>query len=122
MKLSEDLQQCHDCGDFGQGLEGFPEDAKKLEVELDAANVKAFIMQDVLNFFISASNTPDAYKEMARDVLMKTPAQSLHTIQAQAVTDLISEYSYDTYADGIATRVIAEDDAESYADRLKGEG
>lgn len=31
MKLSEDLQQCHDCGDFGKDLEGYPERAESLE-------------------------------------------------------------------------------------------
>lgn len=31
MKLSEQLKQDHDCGDFGQALEGYAERAKKLE-------------------------------------------------------------------------------------------
>jgi len=31
MKLSEQLQQDHDCGDFGKALEGYAEQAKRLE-------------------------------------------------------------------------------------------
>jgi len=31
MKLSEQLQQDHDCGDFGKALEGYAERAKQLE-------------------------------------------------------------------------------------------
>jgi hypothetical protein len=31
MKLSDQLQQDHDCGDFGKALEGYAERAKKLE-------------------------------------------------------------------------------------------
>lgn len=55
------------------------------------------------------------------ELLAKTPAQSLRTIQAQAVTDLISECSYSTQVNGIATSIIDVDSAISYADRL-GEG
>ena len=36
MKLSEILKQCHDSGDFGEALEGLPEQAARLESELDA--------------------------------------------------------------------------------------
>lgn len=57
----------------------------------------------------------------AHEVLAKTPAQSLHTIQSQAVTDLITECSYSTQVNGIATSIIDVDRAISYADRL-GEG
>lgn len=35
-KLSEDLKQCHDSGDFGLGLEGFHERAKEIEDLLGA--------------------------------------------------------------------------------------
>jgi hypothetical protein len=35
MKLSEDLKQCDMCGDFGRALEGYPERAEKLEVEVE---------------------------------------------------------------------------------------
>ncbi len=31
MKLSEDLEQCHASGEFGQALEGYAEKAKLLE-------------------------------------------------------------------------------------------
>lgn len=31
MKLSEQLKQDHDCGDFGQALEGYEKRAEKLE-------------------------------------------------------------------------------------------
>ena len=41
-------------------------------------------------------------------------------IQAQAVTDLISECSYSTQVNGIATSIIDVDRAIKYADRLKG--
>ena len=58
---------------------------------------------------------------MAKEALAKTPAQSLRTIQAKAVTDLISECSYSGAVDGIATSIIDVDSAISYADRL-GEG
>lgn len=37
MKLSEQLQQDHDCGDFGKALEGYAERAKKLETALEDA-------------------------------------------------------------------------------------
>ena len=87
--------------------------------ELDAYKAKAFIMQDVLNFFISTSQTPVAYKEMAKDALMKTPAQSLGDVRAKAVTDLIRECSYSTQVNGIATSIIDVDSAFSYADRFR---
>ena len=32
MKLSEQLKQDNDCGDFGQALEGYAEKAEKLEL------------------------------------------------------------------------------------------
>ena len=35
MKLSEQLQQCHDCGDFGQALEGYADRAKELENKVE---------------------------------------------------------------------------------------
>ena len=35
MKLSEQLQEDHDCGDFGNGLEGYSERAKALEDSLE---------------------------------------------------------------------------------------
>jgi len=35
MKLSEQLQQDHDCGDFGKALEGYAKRAKALEDELE---------------------------------------------------------------------------------------
>ena len=31
MKLSDQLKQDNDCGDYGRGLEGYPEKAKYLE-------------------------------------------------------------------------------------------
>lgn len=34
MKLSEKLQQHHDCGDFGNALEGLPEETSDLERQL----------------------------------------------------------------------------------------
>ena len=37
MKLSEQLQQNQDCGDFGKALEGYAECAKRLEVALQDA-------------------------------------------------------------------------------------
>jgi hypothetical protein len=37
MKLSEQLQQDHDCGDFGKALAGYAERAAKLEIALDNA-------------------------------------------------------------------------------------
>lgn len=37
MKLSEDLKQCHESGDFGKALEGYAERAKLLEVDFDKA-------------------------------------------------------------------------------------
>ena len=46
---------------------------------------------------------------------------SAAAIKAQAVTDLITEYSYSPIVNGIATRVVDVDDAIKYADRL-GEG
>ncbi len=39
-KLSEMLQQDHDCGDYGQGLEGYPEMARALEAENKALRDK----------------------------------------------------------------------------------
>lgn len=36
MKLSEKLQQDHDCGDFGKALEGYAERAKQLENKVEA--------------------------------------------------------------------------------------
>jgi hypothetical protein len=35
MKLSEQLQQDHDCGDFGKALEGYSERAKQLENKVE---------------------------------------------------------------------------------------
>ena len=57
----------------------------------------------------------------SRATLKRSPVQSLRTIQAQAVTDLISECAYATQVNGIATSIIDVDSAISYADRL-GEG
>lgn len=37
MKLSEQLQQAHDSGDFGKALEGYAERAKHLEIALENA-------------------------------------------------------------------------------------
>jgi len=34
-KLSEQLKQDHECGDFGRALEGYSERAKRLEEECD---------------------------------------------------------------------------------------
>jgi molybdate-binding protein len=36
MKLSEQLQQDHDCGAFGKALEGYAEQAKQLEEIVEA--------------------------------------------------------------------------------------
>ena len=33
-RLSDDLQRDHECGDFGRGLEGYPERALELEREI----------------------------------------------------------------------------------------
>ena len=35
MKLSEDLKECHDSGDFGNALQGYSERAKELEDSLN---------------------------------------------------------------------------------------
>lgn len=35
MKLSKQLRQDHECGDFGRALEGYAEQAEKLEVALE---------------------------------------------------------------------------------------
>lgn len=37
MKLSEDLKQCHESGDFGKALDGYSERAEALEVDFDKA-------------------------------------------------------------------------------------
>lgn len=47
MKLSEQLKQCHESGDFGKALEGYVEMAEKLESELSTA--KSQPMQPVIN-------------------------------------------------------------------------
>ena len=39
MKLSDDLQQCHISGDFGNALEGYAERAKQLEDALNDARI-----------------------------------------------------------------------------------
>lgn len=93
-----------------------------LQVQLDAANTKAFLMQDVLNFFISTPNTPQAHKEMARDVLMKTPAQSLDDVRAKAIMDMFSEcYDVIEMGHGVGC-IVLEEDAEEYANKLKEGG
>tara|TARA_R110000851_G_scaffold219027_2_gene371805 strand:+ start:195 stop:563 length:369 start_codon:yes stop_codon:yes gene_type:complete len=94
----------------------------RLQAELDAAEAKAFIMQDVLNFFISTAQTPDAYKEMARDVLMKTPAQSLAKVQADTITKLIADKSEEASIDGCLWNVICVGEAEKVINELLGGG
>ncbi|PCI53660.1 MAG: hypothetical protein COB36_12055 [Alphaproteobacteria bacterium] len=62
-----------------------------------------------------------AYQDQSCELLVKTPIQSLNDVRAKAVTDLISECSYSTQVNGIATSIIDVDRAISYADKL-GEG
>lgn len=54
----------------------------------------------------------------AKYLFDQTQAQSLSRIKAQAINDLISEHSYSASIDGIATRVICQDDAEKYANKI----
>ncbi len=64
MKLSEQLKQDHECGDFGKALEGYSDKAKKLEdVIIELA--------DTLGDEDSYSCSPEgrAYLEKMRAVL-----------------------------------------------------
>ena len=40
MKLSEDLKQCHESGDFGKALDGYSERAEALEVDFEKARTQ----------------------------------------------------------------------------------
>ena len=48
-KLSEDLQQDHECGDFGSGLEGYHERAKQLEDELSQLKKDAYFVRVIIH-------------------------------------------------------------------------
>jgi len=50
----------------------------------------------------------------------KTHKQSLDSIKAQAINDLISEKTVVASIDGVVWSVIYVDDAEKYADKLRG--
>ena len=89
---------------------------------LDKAEQEELALKAHIVGLMDALQNPDWRLDCGAAVLAKTPAQSLATIQAQAVTDLISECSYSTQVNGIATSIIDVDSAISYADRLKGEG
>lgn len=49
MKLSEKLKQDHDCGDYGQGLVGYPEQAKALEDEIESLTKANEKLKDMVN-------------------------------------------------------------------------
>lgn len=61
------------------------------------------------------------FDEALGTIIEECMAEQLNDVQAQAVTDLITECSYSTQVNGIATSIIDVDSAISYADRL-GEG
>ena len=49
MKLSEQLKQDYECGDFGEGLEGYWEQAKELEDRIIDLSIKLNRAIDMLS-------------------------------------------------------------------------
>jgi len=47
MKLSEQLQQNHESGDFGKALEGYVERAKQLENKVDVMTKALMAIRDI---------------------------------------------------------------------------
>ena len=95
---------------------------EELQADLDAykahmAKLKIGL-EATLDCAISTQACDSILSDAMIDLLAKTPAQSLNDVRAKAVTDLITECSYSTQVNGIATSIIDADSAISYADRL----
>lgn len=96
-KLSEQLQQASDCGDFGRALEEYPEMARELERERDELRAHCRRLRSgILKVSIRARNLCE--KELSVPELIElerlvfsTPAQSLAEIKAQAIEKAVKD-------------------------------
>lgn len=61
MKLSKQLKQDHECGDFGDALEGYSEKAEALEIELETLrrNICVYAREEMPECFDDYSDTSD---------------------------------------------------------------
>ena len=80
MKLSEQLKQDHECGDFGNALEGYSERAEKLEYDLDTANSIAGALE---------SNIHKMMDEKLEDIAALNTERELSRKHLETIDDLM---------------------------------